>query len=81
MDVKGKIQKTQGYLNRLKALSDNLKRQHTNLEFSVEELEFIHRVITAIYPQIKHTQDKLTAKTILEKTEWISELSKSMIKI
>ena len=42
-----------------------------NVEFTYDEQELIRRVMKAILPQIKSNSDLTTAKSILERTEWI----------
>jgi hypothetical protein len=67
-------------MNKLEQQLNELKRSTKKLQqsmvlpnnFDAIEQELINRVIKAVLPQIKSNEDKITAKSILNKTEWIN---------
>ena len=62
----------------LKSIDKKLKSQLNiktlgNVDFDCEQQELIRRVFKSILPQLKGVKDRLIAKDILKKTEWIDD--------
>jgi len=69
--VNAEMDKLSKDLDRLVSESKKLSGFVGNITFDYEEQELIRRILKSVFTQFKDARDKETARSILNRTEWI----------